>query len=117
MASFEHAPSERAPLRSPPSLGHLDVVPWGTLLLSVLLYIVVPVIVAQLIRRAALRKGQGTLEHLMKQLGPISLIALLTTLVLLFGFQGDAILAQPLVIGLLAVPIFIQVYLNAGIAY
>lgn len=92
-------------------------VPWDTLLLSVLLYIVVPVVVAQLIRRLALTKGEGTLEHLMKQLGPVSLFALLTTLVLLFGFQGDAILAQPLVIALLAVPILIQVYLNAGIAY
>lgn len=92
-------------------------VPWETLLLSVLLYIVIPVIVAQLIRAAVLRNGQPALERLQKQLGPVSLVALLTTLMLLFGFQGDAILAQPLVIALLAVPILIQVYLNAGIAY
>ena len=63
------------------------------------------------------RNGQPALDRLQKQLGPVSLVALLTTLVLLFGFQGDAILAQPLVIALLAVPILIQVYLNAGIAY
>ncbi len=92
-------------------------VPWETLLLSVLLYIVVPVIVAQMIRAAMLRRGEGALDALLKRLAPVSLVALLTTLVLLFGFQGDAILAQPLVIALLAVPILIQVYLNAGIAY
>jgi ACR3 family arsenite transporter len=92
-------------------------VPWATLLLSVLLYIVVPVIVAQLLRRRILRDGEAALDALLKQLGPVSLVALLATLVLLFGFQGDAILAQPLVIALLAVPILIQVYLNAGIAY
>jgi ACR3 family arsenite transporter len=92
-------------------------VPWGTLLLSVLLYILVPVVIAQLIRRAALRNGSEALNRLLKQLGPVSLVALLTTLILLFGFQGDAILAQPIVIALLAVPILIQVYLNAGIAY
>ena len=92
-------------------------VPWGTLLLSVVLYIVVPVIIAQLLRRHILRRGQAALETLQKQLGPVSLVALLTTLVLLFGFQGEAILQQPLVIALLAVPILVQVYLNAGIAY
>lgn len=93
-------------------------VPWGTLLLSVLLYIVVPVIVAQLIRRQRLASGgQVALDVLLRRLGPVSLLALLTTLVLLFGFQGEAILAQPLVIALLAVPILIQVYFNAGLAY
>ncbi len=93
-------------------------VPWGTLLLSVLLYIIVPVIAAQLIRRAMLAAGgQAALDALLRRLGPVSLIALLTTLVLLFGFQGEAILAQPLVIALLAVPILIQVYFNAGLAY
>jgi len=93
-------------------------VPWDTLLLSVLLYIVVPVIVAQLIRRQRLGSaGQPGLEALLRRLGPVSLGALLTTLVLLFGFQGEAILAQPLVIALLAVPILIQVYFNAGLAY
>ena len=93
-------------------------VPWETLLLSVLLYIVVPVVVAQLIRRQRLANGgQPALDRLLKRLGPVSLVALLTTLVLLFGFQGDAILAQPLVIALLAVPILIQVYFNAGLAY
>ncbi|MFY9294850.1 MAG: ACR3 family arsenite efflux transporter [Methylorubrum rhodinum] len=93
-------------------------VPWGTLVLSVVLYIVIPVIVAQLIRRALLASGgQAALDRKLKTLGPVSLVALLATLVLLFGFQGEQILAQPLVIGLLAVPILIQVYFNAGLAY
>lgn len=93
-------------------------VPWDTLLLSVLLYIVVPVIVAQLVRRQRIASGgQAALDALLGRLGPVSLVALLTTLVLLFGFQGEAILAQPLVIALLAVPILIQVYFNAGLAY
>ena len=90
-------------------------VPWGTLLLSVLLYIVVPVVIAQLWRRWLLRRG--ALEATLHRLDPWSTAALLATLVLLFGFQGEAILAQPRVIALLAVPIVIQVYLNAGIAY
>jgi len=93
-------------------------VPWGTLLLSVGLYILVPVIVAQAIRRAFLVSGgQAALDRLLGALGPVSLVALLATLVLLFGFQGEQIVAQPLVIALIAVPILIQVYLNAGIAY
>jgi ACR3 family arsenite transporter len=93
-------------------------VPWDTLLLSVVLYIVLPVIAAQLIRRILLvRGGQPALDRLLGTLGPISLSALLATLVLLFGFQGRQILDQPLVIALLAVPIFIQVYFNAGLAY
>lgn len=93
-------------------------VPWATLLLSVILYIVVPVIIAQLIRRQRLsRGGQAALDALLNRLSPVSLVALLTTLVLLFGFQGEAILSQPLVIALLAVPILIQVYFNAGLAY
>jgi ACR3 family arsenite transporter len=93
-------------------------VPWGTLLLSVLLYIVVPVIAAQL-WRGWLRRlhGQAALDATLRRLDPWSTAALLATLVLLFGFQGEAILAQPLIIALLAVPIIIQVYLNAGIAY
>jgi ACR3 family arsenite transporter len=93
-------------------------VPWETLLLSVVLYIVVPVIIAQAVRQASLRAGgQPALDRLLKRLEPISLVALLTTLVLLFGFQGEQILDQPLVILLLAVPILIQVYFNAGLAY
>jgi ACR3 family arsenite transporter len=93
-------------------------VPWPTLLLSVVLYIVVPVIAAQLWRRALLAVGgEAALTRQLRRLQPISLVALLATLVLLFGFQGEAIIAQPLVIALLAVPIVIQVYLNAGIAY
>jgi ACR3 family arsenite transporter len=93
-------------------------VPWETLLLSVVLYIVVPVVVAQLVRRRVLATG-GTraLEALLQRLQPVSLVALLATLVLLFGFQGEQILAQPLVIALLAVPILVQVYFNAGLAY
>ena len=93
-------------------------VPWQTLLLSVLLYIVVPVIVAQLWRKRLIdRGGEECLKATLKRLGPVSLCALLLTLVLLFGFQGAQILAQPLVILLLAVPILIQVYFNAGLAY
>jgi ACR3 family arsenite transporter len=93
-------------------------VPWQTLLLSVVLYIVVPVTVAQLWRRRLLSQGgERKLAAVLKRLGPVSLGALLLTLILLFGFQGEQILAQPLVILLLAVPILIQVYLNAGLAY
>ena len=93
-------------------------VPWDTLLLSVVLYIVVPVIVAQVIRRGVLASGgKPALDRLLARLGPVSLVALLATLVLLFGFQGEQIIAQPLVIALLAVPILIQVYFNAGLAY
>jgi arsenite transporter len=93
-------------------------VPWETLLLSVVLYILVPVIIAQAIRRRLLATGGNErLAQLLKRFGPVSLTALLATLVLLFALQGEAILRQPLVIGLLAVPILIQVYFNAGLAY
>ncbi len=93
-------------------------VPWATLLISVGLYIILPVIVAQLVRRTVLaQSGDAGLERLLTRLGPVSITALLATLVLLFGFQGEQILAQPLVIGILAVPILIQVYCNAGLAY
>ena len=93
-------------------------VPWATLFTSVVLYIVVPVIAAQLIRRRTLaRGGEGALQRLLARLQPWSTLALLATLVLLFAFQGDAILAQPLVIVLLAVPILIQVFFNSGLAY
>ena len=93
-------------------------VPWETLLLSVALYIVIPVVAAQLWRRAVLRRGgDAALAWLLARLHPVSLSALLATLVLLFGFQGAQILAQPLVIALLAVPILIQVYFNSGLAY
>jgi len=93
-------------------------VPWATLLLSVLLYIVVPVIFSQLWRKRLLKRGgQSALDALLKRLHPISLIALLATLVLLFAFQGEQILRQPMVIVMLAVPILIQVYFNSGLAY
>jgi ACR3 family arsenite transporter len=93
-------------------------VPWDTLVLSVVLYIVVPVIAAQLLRRRVLATGgEAALKRLLDRLQPLSLVALLATLVLLFGFQGEQILAQPLIIGLLAVPILIQVYFNSGLAY
>ena len=93
-------------------------VPWETLLLSVVLYIVVPVIIAQVIRRSMIAGGgSGALARLLSALQPISLAALLATLVLLFGFQGEQILSQPLIIAILAVPILIQVYFNAGLAY
>jgi len=93
-------------------------VPWGTLVLSVVLYIVIPVIIAQIVRRYLLAAGgQAALDRLLARLSPASLTALLVTLVLLFGFQGEQIIAQPMVIGLLAVPILIQVYFNSGLAY
>lgn len=93
-------------------------VPWDTLVLSVGLYIVVPVIVAQLLRRALLASGgEAALNAMLHKLAPLSLVALLATLVLLFGFQGEQIIAQPAIIALLAVPILIQVYFNAGLAY
>jgi ACR3 family arsenite transporter len=93
-------------------------VPWDTLVLSVVLYIVVPVIVAQVARWQTLAHGgEAALAGLLLRLQPVSLLALLATLVMLFGFQGEQILAQPLIIGLLAVPILIQVYFNAGFAY
>lgn len=92
-------------------------VPWQTLILSVTLYIIVPVILAQIIRKLVLRGGEGALQALLHKLQPLSLIALLTTLVLLFGFQGEQIIAHPLIIALLAVPILIQVYFNSALAY
>jgi len=93
-------------------------VPWNTLLLSVLLYIVVPVVLSVLLRRRVIAHGgSARLQKLLQQLGPASLFALLATLVLLFGFQGRQIIAQPAIIALLAVPILIQVYFNAGLAY
>lgn len=93
-------------------------VPWSTLLLSVVLYIVVPVIAAQFWRRRLLAKGGlAALDERLKLLQSLSLVALLTTLILLFGFQGEQILQQPLIIALLAVPILFQVYFNAGLAY
>jgi len=93
-------------------------VPWETLVLSVGLYIVVPVVIAQILRNRVLAAGgEGALRRLLGTLQPVSLLALLTTLVLLFGFQGEQIIAQPLVIALLAVPILIQVYFNSGLAY
>lgn len=93
-------------------------VPWDTLLLSVALYIVFPVFIAQLMRwRLLSAGGQASLDRVLGILGPVSLVSLLTTLVLLFGFQGEQILDRPLVIILLAVPIVIQVYFNAGLAY
>ncbi len=93
-------------------------VPWQTLVLSVVLYIVVPVIIAQSFRSGVLKRGGPVaLNRALSTLQPFSLVALLATLVLLFAFQGEQILAQPLVIALLAVPILIQVYFNAGLAY
>lgn len=92
-------------------------VPWDTLLMSVGLYIVVPVVVAQGLRRLLLRGGEARLQAVVARLGPWSIGALLFTLVLLFAFQGEAILRQPLVIVLLAVPILVQVVFNSGLAY
>lgn len=94
------------------------IVPWDTLLLSVFLYIVIPVAIAQIWRHWLLKTGgDASLQRTLERLGPISLTALLATLVLLFGFQGEQILRQPMVIALLAVPILIQVYFNSGLSY
>ena len=92
-------------------------VPWDTLLTSVGLYIIVPVILAQLWRKQLLRMGIGHFQRVTQRLGPLSIGALLLMLVLLFAFQGEAIIEQPLIIALLAVPILIQVVLNSGLAY
>jgi len=92
-------------------------VPWATLLTSVVLYIVIPVILAQLWRKRLLANGQAAFDAAMARIGPWSIAALLATLVLLFAFQGEAILKQPLVIALLAVPILIQVFFNSALAY
>ncbi len=92
-------------------------VPWDTLFTSVALYIVIPVILAQLLRKHLLKGGQGAFDAAMAKIGPWSISALLATLVLLFAFQGKAIIDQPLVIALLAVPILIQVFFNSSLAY
>ena len=92
-------------------------VPWDTLVTSVVLYIVIPVMIAQFWRRSLLAKGQGIFDAAMAKIGPWSISALLVTLVLLFAFQGEAIIKQPLVIALLAVPILIQVFFNSSLAY
>jgi ACR3 family arsenite transporter len=93
------------------------IVPWDTLLTSVLLYIVIPVVLAQLWRRWLLARGEAALQRTLEVLGPLSISALLLTLVLLFAFQGKAIVEQPLIILMLAVPITIQVYFNSALAY
>ncbi|HWS13775.1 MAG TPA: ACR3 family arsenite efflux transporter [Rhodocyclaceae bacterium] len=92
-------------------------VPWDTLFTSVVLYIVIPVILAQLWRRSLLARGEAHFQAALAKIGPLSIGALLLTLVLLFALQGEAILKQPLVIAMLAVPILIQVFFNAGLAY
>ncbi|HEY8249622.1 MAG TPA: ACR3 family arsenite efflux transporter [Burkholderiales bacterium] len=93
------------------------VVPWDTLLVSVLLYIAIPVAIAQVWRAALLRGGEARLQRSLEAIQPYSTAALLATIVLLFAFQGRQILSQPLIIAILAVPILIQVYLNSGLAY
>ncbi len=92
-------------------------VPWDTLLISVVLYIVIPVALAQWWRKALLARGQAAFDTALAKIGPWSITALLATLVLLFAFQGEAILRQPLIIALLAVPILIQVFFNSALAY
>jgi ACR3 family arsenite transporter len=92
-------------------------VPWATLLTSVVLYIVIPVILAQLLRRTLLSKGKEGFDAAMARIGPLSITALLATLVLLFSYQGAAILKQPLIIALIAVPILVQVLFNSTLAY
>jgi ACR3 family arsenite transporter len=93
------------------------VVPWDTLFVSVLLYIVIPVIIAQAWRALLLRGGESRLKAALQRIQPFSTAALLATIVLLFAFQGRQILAQPLIIAMLAVPIVIQVYFNSALAY
>ena len=92
-------------------------VPWDTLLTSVGLYIVIPVLLAQWWRKSLMARGQAVFDAAMSRAGPWSIVALLGTLVLLFAFQGEAILEQPMVIALLAVPILIQVLFNSALAY
>jgi ACR3 family arsenite transporter len=92
-------------------------VPWDTLITSVVLYIVIPVLLAQMWRKSLMSKGQDAFDAAMAKIGPWSITALLATLVLLFAFQGEAIIQQPLVIALLAVPILIQVFFNSALAY
>ncbi|KAF3995977.1 ACR3 family arsenite efflux transporter [Glaciimonas immobilis] len=92
-------------------------VPWATLLTSVTLYIMVPVIIAQVWRKLLLRRGQKSLGKVLERIQPWSISALLLTLILLFAFQGNAIIEQPLVIALLAIPILIQVFFNSALAY
>jgi len=92
-------------------------VPWNTLFVSVVFYIVIPVILSQLLRHQLLAKGEGVFKQVMNHIAPYSMGALLVTLVLLFALQGNAIVAQPLVIAMLAVPILIQVLFNSGFAY
>lgn len=92
-------------------------VPWDTLITSVGLYIIIPVIIAQLMRRVLLARSESHFQRVVSALGPYSICALLGTLVLLFAFQGQAIVKEPLIIAMLAVPILIQVFLNSGLAY
>jgi ACR3 family arsenite transporter len=92
-------------------------VPWDTLLISVVLYIVIPVAIARALRMGLLRRGQGAFDRAVARTTPWSIMALLATLVLLFAFQGEAIIRQPLVIALLAVPILVQVFFNSTLAY
>ncbi len=92
-------------------------VPWTTLLVSVVLYIVVPLLIAQVARRWLLGRSEAALEAVRSRLAPVGIAALLATLVLLFAFQGEQILAEPAIIALLAVPIVIQVYFNSALAY
>jgi ACR3 family arsenite transporter len=92
-------------------------VPWDTLFVSVLFYIVIPVIIAQLLRSILLKRGREVFKRVMEHIAPYSMGALLVTLVLLFALQGNAIVKQPLVIAILAVPILIQVLFNSSLAY
>ena len=92
-------------------------VPWDTLLLSVVMYIVIPLAIAQFIRARLLRRGEAALPAVLTRIGPLSIVALLATLVLLFSFQGQTIVAQPLIIALLAVPILLQTLLIAALGY
>jgi ACR3 family arsenite transporter len=92
-------------------------IPWDTLLLSVVMYIVIPLAIAQGIRRHFMARGETAFAQVVSRIAPFTLMALLATLVLLFAFQGEAILKQPLVIGMLAVPILLQGLLIAGIGY
>ena len=92
-------------------------VPWDTLLLSVLMYIVIPLAIAQFIRAQLMRRGEAAFQAALAKVSPFSIVALLATLVLLFSFQGEAIVEQPLVIGLLAVPILLQTLFIAALGY
>jgi ACR3 family arsenite transporter len=95
------------------------VVPWETLLLSVILYVVIPLLAGYITRRTLLKKGDDgkALQRYIKHFEPYAMLGLLATIVLLFGFQAQTIIEKPMVIALIAVPLMLQSYGIFAIAY